>query len=64
VPRTLFGLAALVACALPCVAERTNSTSELVIRLNLRPAPAPKSALRFRLLPELKEMNPGNPIQN
>jgi len=27
------------------------------------PAPAPKPALRYQLLPELKEMHPGNPIQ-
>jgi len=36
----------------------------LLIRLNVMPMPAPKPALRYRLLPELKEMNPGNPIQN
>jgi hypothetical protein len=36
----------------------------MLIRLNVRPAPAPKPALRYRLLPELKEMNPGNPIQS
>jgi hypothetical protein len=36
----------------------------MAIRLNVRPAPAPKPALRYRLLPELKELNPGNPIQN
>ena len=50
--------------ALPCRAEQTSSTSETLIRLNVRPAPAPKPALRYLLLPELKEMNPGNPIQN
>ena len=37
---------------------------ETRIRLNVRPAPAPKPALRYRLLPELKEMHPGNPIQS
>ena len=30
----------------------------------MQPAAAPKPALRYLLLPELKEMNPGNPIQN
>jgi hypothetical protein len=36
----------------------------MLIRLDLHAAPAPKPALRYRLLPELKEKNPGNPIQN
>jgi hypothetical protein len=34
-----------------------------VIRLTVQPMPAPKPALRYQLLPELKEMNPGNPIE-
>jgi len=63
VPRTLLGFVAAVALALPCLAGQTGSTSEMVIRLDVRPAPAPTPALRYRLLPELKEMNPGNPIQ-
>jgi hypothetical protein len=32
--------------------------------LTVQPAAAPKPALRYLLLPELKEMNPGNPVQN
>jgi hypothetical protein len=36
----------------------------LLIRLSASPAPAPKPALRYLLLPELKELNPGNPIAN
>jgi hypothetical protein len=66
VPRTLLWFAAVAALAgaHPCLAEQTSTTSETLVRLNLRPAPAPKPALRYRLLPELKEMNPGNPIQN
>jgi hypothetical protein len=35
-----------------------------VIRLNVAPMNAPKPALRYLLLPELKEMTPGNPIPN
>ncbi len=35
-----------------------------MIRLTVDPAAVPKPALRYLLLPELKEMNPGNPIQN
>jgi hypothetical protein len=60
----LLCCAAVAAFAHPCLAEQTSATSETLIRLNLRPAPAPKPALRYQLLPELKEMNPGNPIQD
>ena len=64
-PRTLLVCcAAVVALAHPCRAEQTSANSEMLIRLNVQAAPAPKPALRYRLLPELKEMNPGNPIQN
>ena len=37
--------------------------TETVIRLNVQPMTAPKPALRYLLLPELKEMTPGNPIE-
>jgi hypothetical protein len=37
--------------------------TEMVIRLNVQPMAAPKPALRYLLLPELKEMTPGNPIE-
>jgi len=36
--------------------------TETVIRLKVQPAPAPKPALRYQLLPELREMEPGNAI--
>ncbi len=62
-PRILLCFAAIVALALPCRAQQTSSAFETVIRLNVRPSRAPKPALRYRLLPELKEMHPGNPIQ-
>ena len=63
--RTLFfWCAAIAVFTHACMAEQTSTTTEMLIRLNLRPAPAPKPALRYRLLPELKEMNPGNPIQS
>jgi hypothetical protein len=39
------------------------ATGETVIRLTLQAMPAPRPALKYQLLPELKEMNPGNPIQ-
>ena len=63
--RTLFfWCAAMAVLTHTCLAEQTSTTTEMLIRLNVRPAPAPKPALRYRLLPELKEMNPGNPIQS
>ncbi len=37
---------------------------EAVIQFAVRPMPAPKPALRYQLLPELRELNPGNPAQN
>jgi hypothetical protein len=49
---------------LPCRADETAATPETLIRLTVQPAAAPRPALRYVLLPELKEMNPGNPIQN
>ena len=48
----------------PCQADETTAATETLIRLSVPPAPAPKPALRYQLLPELREMNPGNPIQN
>jgi uncharacterized protein (UPF0335 family) len=45
-----------------CVAAEPEST-ETIIRLSVRPAAAPKPALEYQLLPDLREMNPGNPIQ-
>ncbi len=62
--RTVLCLAAITAFVFLCPAARTDTSSELLIRLNLKPAPAPTPALRYRLLPELREMNPGNPIQH
>jgi hypothetical protein len=37
---------------------------EPVVRLLVWPMPAPKPALRYQLLPEVGELNPGNPAQN
>jgi hypothetical protein len=53
----------LAVLALPCRADQTIASSETLIRLTVEPAPAPKPALRYLLLPELRELNPGNPIQ-
>jgi hypothetical protein len=64
VRRILVCLAALHVVAVPCRADQTSPGSETLIRLTVSPAPAAKPALRYLLLPELLEMNPGNPIQN
>ena len=37
---------------------------EAVVHLTVRPMPAPKPALKYQLLPELRELNPGNAAQN
>jgi hypothetical protein len=62
--RTLLCCTALAALPLPSRAEPAVTSSEMVIRLTVQPMAAPKPALRYLLLPELKEMNPGNPIPN
>jgi hypothetical protein len=48
----------------PCRADEPAASSETLVRLTVWPAAAPQPALRHLLLPELKELNPGNPIQN
>ena len=37
---------------------------DAAVHLTVRPMPAPKPALRYQLLPELRELKPGNPAQN
>jgi hypothetical protein len=49
---------------LPCRADGPDSKSETLITLTVLPAAAPKPALRYLLLPDVQEQNPGNPIQN
>ena len=60
----LFWCAALAALPFPSRAQQAVPSVETVIRLNVQPMAAPKPALRYLLLPDLKEMNPGNPIPN
>jgi hypothetical protein len=64
VHRTLLWCALLAALPLPARAEQTVTSTETVIRLTVPPMPTPKPALRYLLLPELKEMSPGNPVPN
>jgi len=64
VPPIVLCCAVMAVLAQPVRADQTSSTSETLIRLTVAPAPAPRPALRYLLLPDLREMNPGNPIQN
>jgi hypothetical protein len=60
-----------IACAIlpslmlvvPSHAQQANMKPELLITLSVTPATAPQPALKYLLLPELRELNPGNPIQ-
>jgi hypothetical protein len=62
--RTVLCCAAMALVVHSCRADEPAANPETLIRLTVRPAAAPKPALRHQLLPELKEMSPGNPIQN
>jgi hypothetical protein len=64
VSRTLLWCAAPALLALTVHAEQTVTSTETVIRLTVQPMAAPKPALRYLLLPELRELSPGNPIPN
>src|ERR1700677_1545881 len=61
-PRIVFVFAVLT---LPCPpsADAQPAPTETVIRLKVKPAPAPKPSLKYQLLPELREINPGNAVQ-
>lgn len=61
--RTLLVCAVLLTFPLLVGADSPRKIPDLVIRMTVQPRPAPKPALKYQLLPELREMNPGNPIQ-
>jgi hypothetical protein len=44
-------------------AQEKLSPYETVVRLKVYAAAAPTPSLKYQLLPELREMNPGNPVQ-
>jgi hypothetical protein len=52
-------LAAVILAALPLVSR----AGETAVRLNVQPMAAPKPALKYLLLPEVRELIPGNPAQ-
>jgi len=62
--RFIFSGLALCTFALAAPAQSQSPPVEMLIRMNVQPMPEPKPALRYQLLPELREMNPGNPIPN
>jgi hypothetical protein len=61
---TVVIASALWCAVLLAVPSIDPARPETVIRLTVDPMPAPKPALRYGLLPELREMTPGNPIPN
>jgi hypothetical protein len=60
--RALSVCALLLALPLAGYAADPPAPTETVIRLPVKPTAAPKPVLKYQLLPELKEMNPGNPL--
>src|SRR3569623_1382464 len=62
--RTLVCLAALAALAAPVRAEDAKKPKETLVRLHVSAAAAPRPALKYVLMPEFRNLNPGNPIQN
>jgi hypothetical protein len=55
--RIFFAIAALAALPL------ASRAGETVVRLNVQPMVEPKPALKYLLLPEVRELEPGNPVQ-
>jgi hypothetical protein len=53
---TRIFLVAVALATLPLAA----AAGETVVQLSVRPMPAPRPALKYQLLPELRELNPGN----
>jgi hypothetical protein len=54
--------ALLVAVLLAPPAPAAPGPVETVVTLTVHPAAAPRPALKYQLLPELREMSPGNPV--
>jgi hypothetical protein len=56
-------IATLPAAVLLALLPPGSPAGEPGVRLSVRPMPAPKPALKYLLLPEVLELNPGNPVQ-
>ena len=61
--RTVCAVVLFSVLAAPGRAQQAGTRPDIVIRLCVTPAAAPEPALKYLLLPDLQEMNPGNPIQ-
>ncbi len=59
----LGAIVAVASSARPSWAQQTGAKPELLISLSITPAASPQPALKYLLIPELREMSPGNPIQ-
>jgi hypothetical protein len=60
-----IGMTCVLVSAIALVALAQNSPGQdATIKLAVRPMPAPKPALKYQLLPEVGELNPGNSAQN
>jgi hypothetical protein len=57
-----FICAALILAPATVAADEPAKPTEALVVMTVQPMPAPKPALKYTLLPELKDMNPGNPI--
>jgi hypothetical protein len=56
-------LTALMFCLVVCgLAAAAPKSKDEVVTLDVQPAPAPVPALKYQLLPEVAEMNPGNAV--
>ena len=61
--RALSVCAVVLVLPIPGWADPPPQPTERVVRMTIQPMAAPRPALKFQLLPELGEMNPGNPAQ-
>lgn len=59
---TLPVCALLLVLPLTARAAPPRNVPAIIVRMTVQPKAAPKPALKYQLLPELREMNPGNPI--
>ena len=60
---SLIAAIALVATPQPA-SPKPDVVQETLVKLMVDPMPAPKPALKYLLLPELREQTQGNPIPN
>ncbi|HEV2971647.1 MAG TPA: hypothetical protein VGY55_16845 [Pirellulales bacterium] len=61
--RIITFLALSLVLALRCSAAEPSAPAETVVKMTVEPMAAPIPALKYQLLPEMSEMNPGNPVQ-